>query len=68
MGSPNPTIVKRMRKEGFIPLAEAARKSGYPRTTIASWIGTHRVQGVRVGYFVFVSRASLREITAVRAI
>lgn len=66
MAAPNRQVVKRMRKEGFIPLAVAARRSKVPRTTISNWIATHRVQGTHAGYFVFVSRASLREQTGAR--
>jgi hypothetical protein len=60
MGRPNPQIVARLRRTGFIPIGVAAKAFGQPRTTIAGWIKTKRVRGVRVGYFVFVNRASMR--------
>lgn len=60
MARPNPKIVRRLRGRGFLPIGDAARKFGQPRTTIAGWVKSKRVRGVRVGVFLFVSHESLR--------
>lgn len=66
MARPNPMIARRLRGRGFLPIGEAARVFCMPRTTIAGWVKTKRVRGVRVGYFLFVSRASMRAATKPR--
>lgn len=60
MARPNPQIVRRLRTRGFMPIGAAAKAFGQPRTTIAGWIKSRRVRGVRVGVFLFVSRDSMR--------
>ena len=65
MARPNPMIARRLRGR-FLPISEAARVFCIPRTTIVGWVKTKRVRGVRVGYFLFVSRASMRAATKPR--
>lgn len=62
MAKPNNKLVALMKREGLIPLAQAAEISGHAMSTIRNWVRAKKVRAARVGAFVFVDRASLQEV------
>jgi hypothetical protein len=51
-------VIAKMRERGFIPLLEAAKRSGHAPTTLYARIQRGELKGERTGMFHFVEEKS----------